>query len=118
MVRGVRGQRADQSRERDQVEELIGRVMEACRREFGHDDRPDRPDRKGDIFGDDRPDQIAERNCLAGCIPERLIFRIPGRNPSVHLSSSIVARGESPQSARLLMEQLRKSHAKANYLIK
>ena len=53
--------------------------MEAGRRQLGGDDAPDQPDRKSDMLGDDRPDQIASGDDLALGIPERL--RLPGSSP-------------------------------------
>ena len=74
-------QRADQPGYRHQLKQLIGRVVEAGLRQFGRDDAPDQPDRKPDMLGNDRPDQIAPGDNLAGRIPERLIFGLPFRNP-------------------------------------
>ncbi len=79
---GKAHQRADQSGQRDELKQLVGGVMEIGLRQFGRDDRPDQPDRKADMFSDDRPDEIAPGNKLALGFPKFLVLRIPFRNPA------------------------------------
>jgi hypothetical protein len=59
--------------------------MEARLRQFGRDDAPREPDRKTDVLGNDRPDQVASGDELALGVPKLLIFWIPVRNPSGRL---------------------------------
>ncbi len=100
---GKAHQGADQARKRNELEQLVGGEVKACRRQLGRHDRPDRPDRKADILGDDRPDQIAPGNELACRIPEGLVLGIPFRNPrriliahtQIPFSSLVVCRHES-----------------------
>ena len=75
-------QRADQARQRHELEQLVGRVVKACRRQLGRDDAPDLPDREAYILGDDRPDQVAPSDRLALRFPVVRIFRIPVGNPA------------------------------------
>src|SRR5205823_5968117 len=58
---GVRetDQRADQSWQRDDLKELVRGVMKAGLRQLRCDDAPEQPDRKAEMLGDDRPDEIA-----------------------------------------------------------
>src|SRR6266436_4480640 len=65
--KGVRkaDQRADQSRQGHQLEELIGRVVKAGLRQLGRHDAPDQPDREAEVLGQDGPDQIASGDDLA-----------------------------------------------------
>ncbi len=78
---GKTHQGADQARQRHELEQLVSIEMEACRRQLGRHDRPDRPDRKADMLGHDRPDQIAAGNKLALGLPELLVLGIPLRDP-------------------------------------
>src|SRR5581483_1002382 len=78
---GKTHQRADQAGQRHQLEEFGRRVAEARLREVGGNDAPDLPDRKTDMFGDDRIDEVAAGNRLALAFPERRVFRVPIGNP-------------------------------------
>ncbi|MGY4486539.1 hypothetical protein ACVWWR_005730 [Bradyrhizobium sp. LM3.2] len=78
---GKAHQRADQPGHCDELEQLVGGVVEARLRQLGGDDAPDQPDREADMLGHDRPDQVASRDSLASRIPERLIFGAPFGNP-------------------------------------
>src|SRR6516164_9790155 len=64
------------------LKQLIGRVMKAGLRQFGCDDAPDEPDRKTKMLGDNRPDEITLGNEFTRGLPERLVLRIPFRNPA------------------------------------
>ena len=79
---GKAHQRADQPGQRHELEQLVGRVVEAGLRQLGRDDAPDQPDRKAEMLGDDRPDQIAAGDRLPW-FPERLVLGAP-----IALSSS------------------------------
>ena len=74
---GKSHERADQPGQRHQLKQLVGRVVEAGLRQLGCDDAPDQPDRKSDVLGDDRPDEIAAGDDFALGIPERLILWSP-----------------------------------------
>jgi hypothetical protein len=78
---GKSHQRADQPGHGDKLKQLIGVIVEARLRQFRRDDAPDQPDRKADMLGDDRPDEIAAGDDFALGIPERLILRVPVGNP-------------------------------------
>ena len=82
-------QRADQPGQRDELEQLVGRVVKAGLRQLGRDDAPDQPDREAEMLGNDRPDQVAPGDRLAARIPERLVFGAPIRNPR-RISSRIL----------------------------
>src|SRR5204863_8184785 len=77
------GQRADQSWQRYELKELVRGVMKAGLRQLRCDDAPDQPDRKAEMLGDYRPDEIAERNMFTCRFPELLILWIPFRNPGL-----------------------------------
>src|SRR5262249_34490694 len=65
-----------------ELKQLVSRIVKAGLRQFGSDDAPNQPDRKPEMLGEDRPDQIASRNKLAFVFPENLILRVPFRNPA------------------------------------
>src|SRR5262249_14628909 len=79
---GKANERADQSGQRHELKQLIGRVMKAGLRQFGCDDAPDELDRKTKMLGDNRPDEITLGNEFTRGFPERLILRVPFRNPA------------------------------------
>ena len=79
-------QRADQSGQRHELKQLVGRVVEAGRRQLGGDDAPDQPDRKADMLGNDRPDEIAPGDKFALGFPEFRILWVPVRNPACVLA--------------------------------
>src|SRR5262249_53782941 len=74
-------ERADESRQRDELKQLVRRVMKAGLRQLGCDDAPEQPDRKPEMLGKNRPDEITLSDGFARGVPERLILRIPIRNP-------------------------------------
>ncbi len=76
-------ERADQPRQRHELKELVGRVVEAGLRQLGRDNAPDQPDREADMLGHDRPDQIAPGNRFAFGFPVLLILRVPVRDPDI-----------------------------------
>jgi hypothetical protein len=55
--------------------------MEAGLRQLGRHDAPDQPDRKAEVLGDNRPDEIAFGDSCTFGLPEVLIIWIPFRNP-------------------------------------
>jgi hypothetical protein len=55
--------------------------MKAGLGQLGGDDAPNQPNRKSDVLGDDRPDEIAPGDELAVRLPERLIFGLPIGDP-------------------------------------
>src|SRR5204863_7926140 len=74
-------ERADESGQRDELKQLVRRVMKAGLRQLGCDDAPEQPDRKPEMLGKNRPDEITLSDRFARGFPERLILRIPIRNP-------------------------------------
>ncbi len=78
---GEAHQRADQPRQRHQLEQLIGRVVEADLVEARGRHAPDQPDRKADVLGKDRPEEVAARDPLAGALPEGLVLGVPVGDP-------------------------------------
>jgi len=78
---GKADQRTDQTRERYELKVLIGCVGKAGLRQLGCDDAPDQPDRKTEMLGGDRPDEIAEGDVFTCRLPELLILWAPVRNP-------------------------------------
>src|SRR5207244_13039760 len=75
-------QRADQSGQRDELKQLVRRVGKAGLRQFGCDDAPQQPDRKSEMLGKNRPDEITSGNEFTLRFPERLLLGIPVRNPA------------------------------------
>src|SRR6201989_3033928 len=55
--------------------------MKAGLRQLGCDDAPDEPDRKAEILGKNRPDEITLRDRSTRGFPVRLFLRSPIRNP-------------------------------------
>src|SRR5919201_4729737 len=55
--------------------------MKAGLRQLGCDDAPEQPDRKPEMLGKNRPDEITLSDGFARGFPERLVLRIPIRNP-------------------------------------
>src|SRR5262249_9271742 len=78
---GKSHERADQSRQCHELEQLVRRVMEAGLRQFGCDDAPDEPDRKTEMLGKNRPYEITSRDEFAFRFPKLLILWVPVRNP-------------------------------------
>src|SRR5262249_1366120 len=64
-----------------ELEQLVRRVMEAGLRQFGCDDAPDEPDRKTEMFGENRPYEITSRDEFAFGFPKLLVLWVPVRNP-------------------------------------
>ena len=97
---GKAHQRADQPGQRDELEQLVGRVVKAGLRQLGRDDAPDQPDRKAEMLGHDRPDQVAPGDGLALRIPR--IFRLPGssRKSTCLACSSGVSLSREARSVR------------------
>ena len=93
---GKSHERADQPGQRHELKQLIGRVVEAGLRQFGRDDAPDQPDRKADMLGNDRPDEIAPGDEFALGLPEFLILRVPVRNPACRACSSTDSLSSTP----------------------
>ena len=82
---GKAHQRADQPGQRHELKQLIGREVEAGLRQLGRDDAPDQPDRKADMLGNDRPDQITPGDELALGFPKRSCPRDSSRKSSCSL---------------------------------
>jgi hypothetical protein len=57
--------------------------MKAGLRQLRCDDAPEQPDRKAEMLGDDRPDEIAAGDVFTCRLPELLILWVPVRNPSL-----------------------------------
>ena len=72
-------QRADQPGYCHQLEQLIGRVMEARRRQLGRDDAPDQPDRKARCYRrrSTRSDCAGRRTCRSNSRTSRLPVSSP-----------------------------------------
>jgi hypothetical protein len=70
-------ERADQGRYGDQ-EELARRVdvVDVLRHEQHHD-RPNRPDREADVFGDHRPDQVSSGDLGSAVVPGVDVLGVP-----------------------------------------
>ena len=66
-----------QSGQCHQVKQLVSGVMKAGLQQFRCDDAPDQPDRKADMLGNDRPDEIASGNDFALRIPKLLVLWLP-----------------------------------------
>jgi hypothetical protein len=64
------------------LEQLVGAVVKTGLRQLGRDNAPDQPDRKTEVLGNDRPDEIASRDGFAPGFPEDLVLGIPVGNPS------------------------------------
>ena len=99
---GESHQRADQSGQRHELEELVGREWKAGLRKLGGDDPPDQPDRKADVLGNDRPDQIASGDDLpfdsqnfssSGFQSEIQVGSSCSSAISFQLSSAVMTRG-------------------------
>src|SRR5262249_18045209 len=71
----------NQSGQRYELKQLVRRVVKAGLRQFGCNDAPDEPDRKTEMLGENRPDEITSGNGLACGFPELRILRVPVRNP-------------------------------------
>ena len=67
----------DRPGQRREPEQLIGRELEADRRQLGDDDRPHHPDREGEQQRRDRDPEIAPCDGAPGLVPERLVLRPP-----------------------------------------
>ena len=69
--------RAAQRRQRGQPEQLVGRIVEARRRQVHHHHRPHHPHREGQGQRRDRQPQVARGHPPARVVPEPAVFRVP-----------------------------------------
>src|SRR6266496_3356974 len=94
----VYGKRASEpiSPQRYELKELVRGVMKAGLRQLHCDDAPEQPDRKAEILGDDRPDEIAAGDVFTCRLPELLILWVPVRKvPFAHQHVPLRSRLES-----------------------
>src|SRR5262249_33803237 len=63
------------------LKQLVRRVVKAGLRQFGCNDAPEQPDRKTEMLGENRPDEITTGDESTCGVPKLLVLRIPVRNP-------------------------------------
>src|SRR5262249_37482227 len=78
---GKAHERAHESRQCHELEQLVGRVGETRLRKLGRDDAPEQPDRESQVLREDRPEEVAPRDELPFPLPELLVLRVPVADP-------------------------------------
>ena len=63
----------------DEVEELVGRIVETDLRQLGRRDAPYEPYREPQVLGDDGPNEVSPGDCPPAGRPEPLVLRVPPR---------------------------------------
>ena len=82
-----------------ELKELVRAEMKAGLRQLRYDDAPEQPDRKAEMLGEDRPDEIAAGDVFTCRLPELLILWVPVRNPGS--GSVLFAHQHVPLRSRL-----------------
>jgi hypothetical protein len=63
------------------LKQLISCVVKPGLWQFGCHDAPNQPNRETDVLGGDGPNEISLSDVFARVLPERLVVRIPFRDP-------------------------------------